>query len=545
MNNSNLDGLSLVKKMAVDRGHIDNFVLTTEEGTKRTKDKFHREACEQRNTYIQNQLPIYEKALKFTLTRMEQRVAQLMPEDHTNHYNEYLARVGKLLDLVKLNSNISDSFKLKIDFIVSSITTDTSLENLNSILRSFIQQIQVIGVSLTIKDFQYTMFTERYMNTFFQQSDFAVLKESFEKIYFACPDIKLQLKMNLEYILKKYEKELNKYVLSLKKNEFSLYQVTDENVVMKYIQVRQEVGNRIAMDEYYNTKLFLDGKKKLNDYLPESAARNKNYDLFAVGGNFASLEDVEKERYDSAVMGFFLTLNELKKYYRYEFMITDLVERYKQKDTIKNTYLAKKKEIDKEENIREGIYKKYLKACGVGFLAKKNEVAMNDAMLKMNEQVRKLHDLYTEFKDMDITYQLMTLNESATIYDLFLSALKSFPFLEKSFTSDDQESFLEKSLEENVEEFFRFLYNPNNNFLRKINAFVNYNVTDVVAEKYRLLNLNVTSEMINVDNIDSTMESVRFINLVQNVNRSQIDFHTIENICKMSDILSKEKPEKE
>ncbi|MBQ6135467.1 MAG: hypothetical protein IJI60_04035 [Bacilli bacterium] len=543
MNNNSLENLSLIKKMEIDRTHIDEFILDTDEGTKRTKEKFHRQACEKRNTYIQNQLPLYEKALSVVLDLMSKRVVSLMPIDHSNEYTAELLQVDNLLNLVKLNSDISNSFKLKFDFIISSITDNTSLQDLNSILNSFILQMQQIGISLTIKDFQYTMFTERYMNTFFQKVDFSVLKDSFEKIYFACPDIKLQLKMNLEYILGKYTKELEKYVVSLKNSELTRYQVTANDVVSRYIQVRQMVGNKIAMDEYYNTKLFLDGKKKLADYLPDSAARAKNYDMFATNGNFASLEDVEKDHYNSAMMGFYLTLNELKKYYSYEFMIQDLLERYKQKDTIKNLYLTKKKEIDKEESVREGIYKKYLKASGVGLFAKKNEVNMQDAMLKMNEQVRKLHDLYAEYKDMDITYHLMTLNESATIYDLFMTALKSFPFLEKSFST--AEPFSEHTLEENIQALFRFLYNPNNSFLRKINALVNYNVTDVVAEKYKLLNLNITSEMINIDNIDSTLESVRFINLIQNVDRSKIQFHTIENICKMSDILAKEKASEE
>jgi len=450
-------------------------------------------------------------------------------------------KVDNYLDLVRISADISNSFKLKLDYIVSSITTDTSLQNLNSILHSFIERMGKIGVSLTIKDFQYTMFTEQYMQVYFKQNDFDVLKQTFEKIYFACPDIKLQLKMNLEFILEKYAKELEKYVLALKISEYKKHDITEKEVISKYVTIRQETGDKVAMDEYYNTKLFLDGKKKLTDYLPDAPARSKNYDMFAMGGSYSAMEEAEKEHYDSAAMGLYLTLNELKKYYRYEFIVTDLIARYKDKDTIKNTYVSKKKEIDKEEGIRQGIYKEYLKALGVGFLAKKNEVKSQNAMLKMNEQVRKLHGLYDELREMDITYKLAELSESATIYDLFLTSLKSFPFLEKSFVGN--ENFEDKSLEENLQEFFRFIYNPNNDFLRKINAFADYNVTDVVAEKYKLLNLNVTNEMINIDNIDSTLDSIRFVNLVQNVNRSNIDFHTIENICKFDKILAEDKSE--
>lgn len=533
--NHSLEELSLVKKIEIDRNHIDNFVLETTEGTKRTKAKFHREASEQRNAYVERQLSFFQECLKEAKNEMAKRVQELIPEDRSNEYTADLLTVDNLLDLVKLNSNISNRLKLKLDFIVSSITEDTSLQNLNVIIDSFIKRMGKLGISLSIKDFQYTMFTQRYMEAFFKQVDFNVMKEVFEKLYFACPDIKLQLKMNLEDILTKYEKELGKYVLSLTKSELEKYHVTSGEVVVKYVSTRQEVGNRIAMDPYYNTMLFLDNKKKITDYVVDAPARNKNYDLFTLGGSYASLEEPEKAHYNSAVMGFYLTLNELKKYYRYEFMVTDLLNRYKEKDSAKTNYLAKKKEIDKEEKVRLSIYKEYLKSMGIGFLAKKNEEKSQSAKLKMNEQIRKLHDLYAELEEMDISYRLASLSESATLYELFLTALQSFPFLAKCFTGN--EDFEEKSLEENVQELFRFVYNPHNDFLRKINAFADYNVTDVVAEKYKLLNLNVTNEMINLDNIDSTLESARFVNLVQNVERSTIDFHMIENLYNMKKIV--------
>ena len=534
---SNLAGLSIVKKIEIDKNHIENYVLETEEGTKRTKEKFHREASEQRNVYVRNELSYYQACAVELKNEMTRRLTSLMPKDKTDDYIMSQVQVDQLLDLVILHDDISACFKLKLDFIVSSITENTSWESLNSILDQFLNRMRECGVSLTLKDFQYSMFTEQYMNSFLKQKDFDSLKATFEKIYFACPDIKMQLKMNLQFILNHYEKELVKAVSELKNTKYQQFAVDDDSVILKYVNARQELGTKMATDEYYNTKVFLEGKKKLSDYLPEAPARNKNYDMFVMGGgNHASLSLSDKEHYDSAMMSFYLTLNELKKYYHYESMIQDLAERYKQKDSAKTSYMNKKKEIEKEEGVRQGIYKDYLKATGVGLFARKNEEKMQHAMLKMNEQIRKLHTLYDELKEMDITYQLANVPDSASIYDLFLTALRSFSFLEKFFTT--QEFFQEKSLEDNVLDFFKFLYNPNNYFLRKIHVFADYNVTDVVAEKYRLLNLNVSSEMIQPDTIDATLDSAQFINLIQNVNRSTINFHTIDNIYQMNAIVS-------
>ena len=531
---SSLDSCSILKSMDIDHNHIDSFVMETEEGTKRTKEKFYREASESRNSYVNKQQVLFDQYLVSVRNEITRRYSKLMPVDKTSEYEKDLEEVGKLLFFIKLNSDISDTFKIDLDFIISSIKEETSLEELNSCVQKFLDSFKEMGLSLSLDDFKYTMFTEKYMSSFLEIPDSNHMHDVFDKIFFMCPDIKLQLKMNLIYITQKYTKELASYVSSRKIKLFQENGITENDLVSRYTSLRFDIGNKIAMDEYYNTQLFLTGKKKITDYVEDAPARVKNYDMFAITGIYASLDDEEKNRYNSATMGLYVTLNELKKYYHYEFMIKDLVEKYKGKDSAKTSYLNKKKEIEKEEKTRLGIYKEFLKANGIGFLAKKSEDKINQSMLKMNEQVRKLDSLYQELQDLEISYQLSSISESASIYDLFMASLKSFSYLEKSFSKED---FSEKSLEENINDLFRFLYNPNNAFLREINIFTDYNVTDIVADKYKLLKLNVTSDMISAETIDSTMESVSFINLIQNIERSNTSVHRIDIICKMHEIL--------
>ena len=49
---SKIDELSIVKEINIDKVHIDNFKMDTEQGTKRVKEKFHKEAVINRNNYI-------------------------------------------------------------------------------------------------------------------------------------------------------------------------------------------------------------------------------------------------------------------------------------------------------------------------------------------------------------------------------------------------------------------------------------------------------------------------------------------------------------
>lgn len=532
---NNLDDNMIFKKIEIDKNHIDNFPLEIEDGTKRSKKKFHEKAVNDRNEYVNRQRTLFDRYRIEIENEMVQRIKQLTPPDRTLEYDEDNKRVEQLLELVKLNSNISSSFKLKIDFIVSDITEDASLEEINNVISKFIKKFSDLGINLTIEDFSYSMFTEQYMNSFLNNSSLDEMKVVFEKVYFRCPDIILHLKMNLLNIIEKYTKELDQYVEKLKEKKFLEHNIGDKDIIEMYTEARNKTGREIAIDPYYNSSLFTNGEKKIADYVEGSMARNKNYDMFAYDNNYAELSDEAKMNYNSAVMGLYLTLNELKKYYSYEFILKDLLKRYKDKDSVKGQYASKKKEIDKEEKKRIGIYKSFLKASGIGLFAKKNELKIKDAMLKMNEQIQKLNTLYEELNDLEINNNLSQLLESASIYDLFICGLTSFPFLEKCFKKE--EKFEEFTLEDNINEYFRFIYNPNNGILRKTNVFADYDIVSVVAEKYKLLNLVVTSEMIDRDNIDSTMDSVKFINLIQNIELSNITLHDIEVLCNMKKIV--------
>ena len=299
---NNLENNSIVEQIGIDRNHIDTFELETNDGTKRTRQRFHANAVEQRNNYVNQQQVIFSRYQVEIENEILNRFKSLMPVDKTAEYDEKQAEVLKLLDVVKLNTNIPDSFKLKLDYIIAFIDEDTSLEDLNKQISDFLDKFQTMGINLTIEDFKYTMFTERYMTSFLEKPEHNVLKETFEKIYFTCPDIKLQLKMNLSHIIKKHEKNIASYVVKLRDEEFLKYQVNSTNVIDKYTEFRNQTGVLIARDEYYNTSLFLEKKKKISDYLEGSAARDKNYNAFAINENYNELSVEAKHNYNSALM---------------------------------------------------------------------------------------------------------------------------------------------------------------------------------------------------------------------------------------------------
>ena len=91
-------------------------------------------------------------------------------------------------------------------------------------------------------------------------------------------------------------------------------------------------------------------------------------------------------------------------------------------------------------------------------------------------------------------------------------------------------------LHDTLNDFFDFIYSPYNGFLDKINAFVNYNVTDIVSDKYRLLGLNLSSDMINEDNLDATIDSVNYIKLIKRIDEGILSLNEMKFIIDFKDL---------
>jgi hypothetical protein len=143
---------------------------------------------------------------------------------------------------------------------------------------------------------------------------------------------------------------------------------------------------------------------------------------------------------------------------------------------------------------------------------------------------------------LELTNNLNTLNESCTIYDLFLISLTSFTFLEKCFVG--KEEFVGE-LSDIINDYLRFIYNPVNAFIRKVNALVDFNISNIVTDKYKILDLTLTDTMLTTDGIDATIDSLRTINLIQNVDKSSINFDDIKVLCDMNQILLLNKEDSE
>lgn len=537
------------KEISINSEHINTFKLELESGTKKMKEKFHKSAVKERNEYVEEQIKKFDKYQVEVYRLLKLRVNSLLPSDKSNHYDSLKKNIEKEKQIIVFNnSDYSSDFKLGIFKLISSIdiNDDVSLNTINNTFLNIIKIFEDASIKLTISDFTYSMFTEKYMHVFLDNIEKnnrfeEVMKKCFDSIYWECPDIIKHLKLNFWSLLEKYEEKLKIYTDTV---SYQLLQKTgyDKNsLIDKYLGNVNKYNLEVSRDEFYNLDSFLSKKKNVLDYLDDSATRVKNLNQFVIDGEFKDIEDSSKF-YDNMVE-LAHTLSVLKLYYRYEFIIKDIQDKYSKKDANKSVFSNKLKEVNTEEGKRKKIYNDYLKACGKNLFHKVNEEKIKSNKLAINEEILKLDTLYNELHDLEIVELInKKVNSTDSLYDLFSLSYESYYYLEKMFNEHFKDSD-DYSFEEELNKYFDFIYSPYNDFLKKINGFSMVDVSNVITDKYRLLGINVTNDNISVDNLDSFMDSVNYVKFIDDILKGDLSFDDINVIVKFREFESIEVPD--
>ena len=532
------------KEIEVNENHINNFPLETETGTKKMKEKFHRKAVEERNAYIEKEIPKFKEYQKQAYKELYSYVQANTPEDKTNAYHEEEQSLQELLKILPLtNDKISLEMKLGYAHIFYELSEEAgaSLKVINACLLDFIQKMKDAQIELTINNFNYSPFTLSYMTALLtnkgQENFDDLMQESFKSIYWECPEIIMHLRRNLLYLVKKNYQKLKEYNHTLATKVVTEKNLTLNSIENVYQNARSKLEIKQAKDEYNNIQLFLNKNKNIDDYIEGSPLRNKSFNHLVIKETYHDLTEEEKEVFDREIINLGKHLQVLKEYYRYESIVKDLIDRFKKKEESKTKYVTKQKEIETEEKTREKLYKEYQKANGIGLFARKNETKQAEIKVKMKEQINKLDKLYQELEELEIDIKIAeNLTEGSSIYDALIASLSSYTYIEKVMIGKFKDIDVDFNLSNYVKEYLEFIYNPNADFLRKITVLLDYDIARVISEKYELLGIHLDKEEISPDSIDSEIQTVNVVTLVNNIKASNMSIDQMKLICDINKI---------
>lgn len=532
------------KEIEVNENHIDNFPLETETGTKKLKEKFHKKAVEERNAYIKKEIPKFKDYQRETYQQLDNYVKSVFPIDKTQEYEDTSKKIEEIFNIIPyVDDKIALEIKLGFAHIFYELSEriEASLTVINQSIKSFINIMKSANIELTAENFNYSPFVNDYMKSFLVNSDKEnfeeIMQTTFKEIYWECPELIMHIKRNLIMIFKNNYQGLKSYCDKITIEKLQEKGLSKENALNTYQQELLSLQDKIDQDEFLNLQMFLGKKRNVDDYTEGAPLRSKSFNQLVIGESYAELRDEQKKVFDIESINLGRHLEVLKEYYNYESIIKDLVTRFKKKEESKTKYEAKKKEVDTEEKVREKLYKEYLRANGIGFLAKRNDNKISEIKVKIKDQINKLSNLYKELEELEIDINVgKYLTEGSSVYDVLTTSLSSYIYIENVLVEKFQDIDVDFNLSNYVSRYLKFIYNPNADFLHKITALSDYDISEVISEKYALLGINVEKEEINQDSIDGTISSVKVTTLVNNIKKSNMTIDQMKLICDINKI---------
>ena len=507
----------LEKKIQLEKEVLESLPVNNHKNMKKAREELQEKLLH----YQEEKEKIYQELVKRVKPYL-----QLKEED----YNDLKASIEEIFKALTYTNNLSSPYeKLKIDKIVYQLTNnlENDFEVTNKLLLKVIAIFQKAGISLKAEDFNYTKYVSSYMqNFFFYQNDLEneELKKTFDDLYWKCPDILLELELNIRYLYLKNKDKFQKYLSSFNENMLSKFKKREESLIEDYSYLRKKLEDLEFHNKNNLMYQFISEKKKIEDYddMKMDVILNK---LFAVREK-DSIEVIKKLLH---------SLLEYKNYLKYEKIVIKVKELYQQ-DLEKNFLNTRLKNIIKLEKQLFKLNKKEDRSN------KKNKVSQYE--LEISNLIKEIKAIYDEIDQNMLKIIIKEhIKDNSTIFKVFLLVLQYYSFFSSFFVASHLDSSVlteQQVIEEELKSFAQFVLDPDNNIITNVTILEQRDLANTIVENYKLFHINMTKEMLEVDNLDSFLSNLEKVITYYKIKELAIDPVLIKNIITIKSFMKKE-----
>lgn len=427
--------------------------------------------------------------------------------------------------------------KMGFDTLMYQISnySDFNFESLNKIINDFLDKFEMVGINLASNDFDYTCYVNEYMTVFLEtrskkSNNFDKVSKIFEEIYWVNPEIIGHIELNFRKLIWKNSKKFINYIKTLTKEAISKNEIKDYNDCLEKLR---DAYNRLKDSEEESITdiiaLAKNGSIDINHYLNDSKVRSDAYSSFAIDSlNFDNVVEMDKfysnliklksnvEEYSNYIQ-FIPLVNEFKSTYEKE-----LANKDKDSDkSIKSITASIKATEGKLNKINKKIFNNKLE-----FLMVKNLDQLKQLKMDSVNLAKELYSLYSEYNNEFFKQKVLSeLDDTFTIAE-FLNLYYSFDYfkklaIKKVFNLNNYDDLIDLS-----NNFDLFAMDLNNVIMEGVTVFADDDVTKVIENKYKLNNINLTSEDLSGD-LSTLIDRINLLLRIQKIENSPI---TIEKI---------------
>ena len=425
-------------------------------------------------TKLMEVLDKYKEIKKITESEIIKRKNRYESLEKNTKIDALTTKINSIKQLLPLINPYGTSYeKSNLDKVLYELGHfyENDLEKVNENIKKTIQIFETVGVLLDIDDFNYSFYSKKYMTKFLENKT-QELKQYFEELYWKCPDIITHITLNFKYL---YYQNKKKFDLYYNTKKFELINIKEE-----YENLYKEKEELIRNSAFLLQQSFLENKLNINDYTSDKIRKA-----------YKSIVSEEKtDLIKNEVIKLYNNVIEYKNYLEFIPIIDNIKELYKEKEKYKNIYLNKKKEIEKLE-------KKLFKNTKALFkITKERKFEVINSLV--NNEIIELKQKYNELEYNYFLEQIMNLDESTTIYDLFNLALSNYNYLMKNEEID-------------IKKLNSFITNPRINILKNILINDTKDISMLIIDRYNLFGFELKKEQLEQSNLDNLIKELEII----------------------------------
>lgn len=494
----------------------------------------------------------YKKYLDEIITEIKRRAHKINSIKENPEIKEIEKELKKFDGLDLLGAGNTSYEKMKLDELLFILRRfyKNNLEQVNENILSCIRRFAEVGVELKVDDFNYSPFAKRYMKRFFKEYkkgdvNSQNMKDTFEKLYWECPDIIVHIELNIRYLYLKHEKEIDKHFAIENKEILKDLETSDRDYLKKYETLRAKIDELRGNDKKVMLDKFLTKELDTKDY--EESATEKQISKM-LSEPYETYTKADLDEIKENIVKLSKTLDEYQNYLKYKYVYEAVLKIYKEKDKYKNGYEKQKKEIQKLEGKLVKTNKKYenIDKFKEMFIFKKNSSEkLKTLTIDINNQISEIKELYRKIDSIKVYDKFSTmLTDNSTIYEALFLAGSFYTFLVETII-DEIQDIPEKEINENVKEIRKFITSPYITIINNVTIKEDKDMALMIKDKYNLFKINIKKEDLDETTIGSLVNTVDSIINANNIENSGLDIDDVKFILKANKILEDIKTEKD
>lgn len=479
-------------------------------------------------------------------------------EEEKNNIDKIKNRIEELEHL-KFLLNPSNTYyeKMGFDSLLFKINNFNTLnfDSLNDIINEYLDKFEQVGISLTEKDFEYTYYVHEYMKAFLDvrhhvAKNYNKVSEIFEQIYWVNPELINHIELNFRKLISQNDKKFESYISTLQKEVMNKNGITSYQMcILKLQEEYNELNIADALTIYEIVDNAKKGKINVEQFFDDNKAKVQAYNSLISDSVDINIPK-EMSKICTSLDKLRLNILEYQKYLEFRDLFKYFNEEYSKLIPVSDTDKDKKQEkpskklldeINKKETELQKLNKKIF--SGKTLFDFKGD---NDSTKLKRESVYMANELYKLYKEYDkMVFNekvLNVLSNTMSVSDV-LNLYYSHDYFKKIalqniYNLKDYEAILTYS-----ENFDLFAMNPTNIIMEGIPIFRETNISEIIANKYRLNNIKVTEEDLSEENLSSLLNKILLILRLNNINNSKISVLELWFIVEVEKIINKESKE--